>query len=109
MRSLRRKEDKTSSYDDSITDLPTEALMCTSMAQFSSKMKPILLAKLTAATSSEINSIITTKWRALKEARKQQAGQLSVFTAPQKAATINEGECVCMEANVEEQMLLHTL
>ena len=77
--------------DDSITDLPTEALMCTSMTQFSSKMKPILLAKLPAATSSEINTIITTKWRALKEARKQQAGQLSAFTAPQKAA-INEGK-----------------
>ena len=65
--------------------------MCTSMTQFSSKMKPILLAKLTAATSSEINTIITTKWRALKEARKQQAGQLSAFTAPQKAA-ITEGK-----------------
>lgn len=68
--------------------------MCTSMAQFSSKMKPILLGKLPAATSSEINSIITTKWRALKEARKQQAGQLSAFTGPQKAATISEGDLV---------------
>lgn len=66
--------------------------MCTSLAQFSSKMKPLLLAKLPAATSSEINSIITTKWRALKEARKQQAGQLSAFTTPQK--TITEGDVV---------------
>lgn len=84
--------------------------MCTSMAQFSSKMKPILLAKLPAATSSEINSIITTKWRALKEARKQQAGQLNAFTAPQKAVAITEGKfSVCASVSVDEQLLLHTL
>ncbi|XP_065889551.1 chromodomain-helicase-DNA-binding protein 4-like isoform X2 [Dysidea avara] len=85
LRTLRKREEKPSAVktfiDDAIQDLPTEALMCTSHGQFSSKMKPILLAKLPAATSAELNSIITTKWRALKEARKQQAGQLGAFAA----------------------------
>ena len=92
LRTLRKREEKPSAanfFDDAIQDLPTEALMCTSQGQFSSKMKPILLAKLPAATSAELNSIITTKWRALKEARKQQAGQLGAFTA---AKTTNDGK-----------------
>ena len=93
LRTLRKREEKPSAVktfiDDAIQDLPTEALMCTSHGQFSSKMKPILLAKLPAATSAELNSIITTKWRALKEARKQQAGQLGAFAA---AKISNDGK-----------------
>jgi len=91
LRTLRKREEKAAInyFDDAIQDLPTEALMCTSQGQFSSKMKPILLAKLPAATSTELNSIITSKWRALKEARKQQAGQLGAFTA---AKATNDGK-----------------
>ena len=61
---------------DSLEDLPVEALLATTVNQFGSCLRPILMGRYPVATSAEINSIITKKWKNLKEARRKQAGSL---------------------------------
>lgn len=61
---------------DSLEDLPIEALLATTVNQFSTCLRPILMGRYPVATSSEINGIITNKWKNLKEARRKQAGNL---------------------------------
>lgn len=61
---------------DAIKGLPHDALLATSVSQFSTHMKPFLWTQFPSYTTTEINAIITSKWKALKAARREQAGAL---------------------------------
>ncbi len=59
-----------------IQGLPHEALLATSMSQFSQHMKPFLWTQFPSYPTTEINAIVASKWKALKAARKEQAGTI---------------------------------
>ncbi len=61
---------------DSIQGLPHEALLATTISHFSTHMKPFLWTQFPSYSSAEINAIVNSKWKALKAARKEQAGAI---------------------------------
>ena len=66
-------------FSDVLADLPSEALMASSLSQFSMHMKPYLWMQYPSATSSEISSLVHSRWKALKSARREQAGEIGVY------------------------------
>lgn len=68
-----------STFSDVLADLPSEALMASSLSQFSMHMKPYLWMQYPSATASEISSLVHSRWKALKSARREQAGEIGVY------------------------------
>ena len=62
-----------------LEDLPIEALLSTTVNQFGTFLRPMLMGRFPVASSAELNSIITKKWKNLKEARRKQAGTLCEY------------------------------